>query len=364
MKIELKEIKISDIVDGYVDSQEEGVLGFGKRLNIRPKYQREFIYDEKKRNAVIDTITKGFPLNVMYWVKNSDGNYELMDGQQRTVSFCQYVNNDYSVKDRAFFNLTQPEKEKILNYKCMVYICDGEEDEKLAWFRIINIAGERLTEQELRNAMYTGSWLTDAKRHFSKSNCAGYNLSSKYISKNAIRQELLEKTLEWKIDSEKISTIEKYMSIHQHDANANDLWLYFMSVIEWVKATFIVYQNEMKGLEWGILYNKYHKNMYNTQLFKKRIHELRLDDEVNNKKGIYEYLLSGNEKVLNLRAFSDSQKIVMYEKQNGICPHCHDTYPIENMEGDHIKPWHLGGKTDVSNGQMLCKECNRKKGGN
>jgi len=364
MKIDLKEISIREIIDGYVDSQEEGVLGFGGKLNIRPKYQREFIYDEKKRNAVIETINKGFPLNVMYWVRNSDNSFELMDGQQRTVSFCQYVNNDYSVKDRAFYNLTQPERDKILDYKCMIYICEGNEDEKLSWFRTINIAGERLTDQELRNAMYTGNWLTDAKRHFSKSNCAAYNLSNKYVSKNPIRQELLEKALEWKINEEKLPTIEKYMSVHQHDSNSNELWLYFMNVIEWVKATFITYQNEMKGIDWGILYNRHHHKIYDTQKIQQKILDLRLDDEVGNKRGIYEYILSGNEKTLNLRVFSESEKIVMFERQKGLCPHCHSKYSIEQMEGDHITPWHSGGKTDISNGQMLCRECNRKKGGN
>ena len=362
MKIVLKEIKISEIVDGYVDSQEEGVLGYGGKLNIRPKYQREFIYDEKKRNAVIETINKGFPLNVMYWVKNSDNDYELMDGQQRTVSFCQYVNNDFSVNDRAFFNLTAPEKSRILDYKCMVYICEGNDQEKLSWFQTINIAGEKLTNQELRNAMYTGTWLTDAKRYFSKSNCAAYNLSNKYVSKSTIRQELLEKAIEWKINEEKIPTIEKYMSVHQHDNNANELWLYFLNCIEWVKATFLAYQKEMKGLEWGILYNKYHKKQYDTSKIQQMVNKLRLDDEVGNKKGIYEYILSGDSKTLNLRTFSESDKISMYEKQNGVCPHCKDSFSIDEMEGDHITPWVAGGKTIIENGQMLCRECNRRKG--
>lgn len=363
MIIQLNEISIREIANCFIDSQEEGILGFGGLLNIRPKYQREFVYDDKKRNAVIETIIKGFPLNVMYWVKNNDGSYELMDGQQRTVSFCQYVNNDFSLNDRAFHNLTEPEKNRILDYKCMIYTCEGNEDEKLSWFKIINIAGEKLTNQELRNAMYTGQWLTDAKRHFSKTGCAAYNLASKYLNGNPIRQDLLEKAIEWKIDSESISTIEKYMSVHQHDTNSNELWLYFLNVIEWVKATFPKYQNDMKGVEWGLLYNHYHKNMYDSEKMQKEIIKLRIDDEVTNKKGIYSYVLSGDERTLNLRTFTTSQKIEMFEKQKGICPHCHKIFEIHQMEGDHVKPWHLGGKTEVSNGQMLCRDCNRTKGG-
>jgi 5-methylcytosine-specific restriction endonuclease McrA len=363
MIIYLKEISIREITNGYIDTQEEGVVGYGGLLNIRPKYQREFIYDDKKRDAVIDTIIQGYPLNVMYWVKNSDGSFELMDGQQRTVSFCQYVNNDFSLNDRAFFNLTTPEKDKILNYRCMIYICEGNEDEKLAWFRIINIAGVRLTDQELRNAMYTGPWLTDAKKHFSKTGCAGYNLANKYVTGNPIRQEYLEKAIEWKIDSESLPTIEKYMSIHQGDINANELWLYFLAVIEWIKVIFPKYQNEMKGIEWGILYNKFHSTMYDSKKMEKQIALLRIDDEVTNKKGIYAFLLSGDERTLNLRPFTQSQKIEMYERQKGICPACHKRYVYEQMEGDHIKPWHLGGKTDISNGQMLCIDCNRTKSG-
>jgi uncharacterized protein with ParB-like and HNH nuclease domain len=174
MKIELHEIPIRDIIKGYTDNKEEGVLGYDKKLNIRPKYQREFVYKDKQRDAVIETIQKDYPLNVMYWVRNG-GMFEILDGQQRTVSFCQYVNGEYPVKELSFHNLTSDEKEQILNYKCMIYFCEGTDSEKLAWFKIINIAGERLTEQELRNAVYTGPWLTDAKRHFSKTGCAAYN---------------------------------------------------------------------------------------------------------------------------------------------------------------------------------------------
>ena len=192
MKIELHEITIRDITEGYVDNQENGVVGYNGILNIRPKYQREFVYTEDKRNAVIDTINKGFPLNVMYWVKNDDGTFEVLDGQQRTLSFCQYVNNDFSLNNKAFHNLTKTEQDRILDYKCMIYFCEGTDLEKLEWFKIINIAGEKLTDQELRNAVYTGTWLTSAKLKFSKTGCAAYNLGKDYVAGNTIRQEYLE----------------------------------------------------------------------------------------------------------------------------------------------------------------------------
>ena len=251
MNIELHEMAIRDIAEKYVDNNEEGVIGYNGKLNIRPKYQREFVYDEKKRNAVIDTIMKGFPLNVMYWVKNDDGTFEILDGQQRTISFCQYVAGDFSVKNRTFHNLTVTEQQQILDYPCMIYFCEGNDKEKLDWFKIINIAGEKLTDQELRNAVYTGTWLTSAKGIFSKTQCAAYNLSSKYVTGSPIRQEILQTAISWKNKG----NIEEYMSIHQHDPNANELWIYFQNVINWVMLTFPKYRKEMKGIDWGKLYD-------------------------------------------------------------------------------------------------------------
>lgn len=363
MKIELHEIKIRDIANGYVDSQENGVVGYGGLLNIRPKYQREFVYDEKKRNSVLDTIRKGFPLNVMYWVKNEDGTFEVLDGQQRTISFCQYVNGDFSIDNKAFHNLTETEKDMILDYNCMVYFCEGNDLEKLEWFKIINIAGEKLTDQELRNAVYTGPWLTSAKTIFSRSNCAAYLLSKDYVNGTPLRQDLLETALDWINDG----NIEGYMSIHQHDPNANALWTYYMNVISWVKNTFPKYRKEMKGIQWGPLYNAYKDTLFDTDKLEDRIKELMMDDDVTNKKGIYSYVLTGNEKYLNIRAFTESQKRKVYEAQNGICPHCAKEgrakthYELEEMEADHITPWCEGGKTSIDNCQMLCKEHNRRK---
>jgi hypothetical protein len=359
MKIELHEITVRDVAQRYVDNAEEGVMGYNGKLNIRPKYQREFVYDEKKRNAVIDTICKEFPLNVMYWVKNEDGSFEVLDGQQRTISFCQYVNGDFSVENRFFHNLTVTEQEQIQAYRLMIYFCEGNDKEKLDWFKIINIAGERLTDQELRNAVYTGTWLSDAKLKFSKSNCAAYLLSKDYVPGSPIRQEILETALGWISGGE----IESYMSTHQHDPNANELWMYFRNVIEWIKLTFTTYRKEMKGIHWGGLYDAFKEEMVDTDKLEHEIQDLMMDDDVTAKKGIYQYVLTRNEKHLNIRAFTEGQKRAGYERQKGICAKCGKPFNLKDMEADHITPWHEGGKTSAENCQMLCKEDNRRKSG-
>jgi len=359
MKIELHEISIREVAEKYVDNAEEGVVGYNSKLNIRPKYQREFIYKKDKRNAVIETIRKGFPLNVMYWVRNEDETFEVLDGQQRTISFCQYINSDFSIDNRAFHNLTSTEREQILDYKLMVYFCEGNDKEKLDWFKIINIAGIKLSDQELRNAVYTGTWLTNAKSIFSKTNCAAYGLSNKYVKGSPIRQEILETALNWIANGD----INKYMSLHQHDPNANELWIYFRNVIEWVKLTFTTYRREMKGISWGGLYEKFKGEMYDTEKLEQEIQTLMIDDDVTKKRGIYQYLLTRNEKHLNIRAFSDNQKRESYERQKGICKKCGKHFKLNEMEADHITPWHLGGKTISENCQMLCKACNREKSG-
>lgn len=361
MKIDLHKIPIREVVAGYVDSAENGVIGYGGKLNIRPAFQREFIYKEKERNEVIRTIKKKFPLNVMYWVKSADGTFELLDGQQRTISFCQYVSGDFSVDHRGFANLTKTEQEEILNYSLMIYICEGTDKEKLDWFKIINIASMELTAQELRNAIYTGEWLMEAKKYFSKPQCPATKIAGEYLTGPANRQKDLETALKW-ISSRDDIEIEDYMSKHQHDTNCNELWLYFQAVISWVKATFPTYRGKlMKGLEWGIYYNKYGTNAYDPKKLETRIAELLDDDDVSNQKGIYEYLLDGQEKHLNIRAFSEKMARTAYERQKGICIKCKKHFEIEQMQADHIKPWSKGGKTAAENCQMLCADCNRKK---
>ncbi|GHT44329.1 hypothetical protein FACS189454_01410 [Planctomycetales bacterium] len=363
MKIELHEIFVKDIVNGYKDNQEDGVVGYGGKLDIRPPYQREFVYKDEQRDAVITSILDEFPLNVMYWAVREDGTYEVLDGQQRTISICGYASGHFSANIDGFLkgmnNLPQDKQEQILNYKLMIYFCEGTDSEKLAWFEIVNIAGAVLTKQELRNAVYHGSWVTDAKRYFSRSNGAAYLLGKNYVSGVVIRQEYLETAIEW-INGGKI---EEYMSIHQHNKNADELWLYFQAVIQWVQTTFPKYRKEMKGLNWGKLYNDYKSKRFDTNALETTITKLMIDDDVSNKKGIYEYVLTGEERCLNIRAFSDSMKRGAYERQGGICPKCKKHFDIEQMEGDHITPWHEGGKTITENCQMLCKDCNRRKSG-
>jgi hypothetical protein len=359
MKIELKEISIKDVFEGYKNDEEEGVVGYKGKLNIRPKYQREFVYKDKQRDEVINTIKKDFPLNVMYWVKNKDGTFEVMDGQQRTISFCEYVAGKFSLNYQYFHNLEADEKEQILKYKLKIYFCEGTDKEKLDWFKIINIAGLQLKEQELRNAIYTGEWLTDAKRHFSKTNCPAYNLANDYIKGALNRQDYLETAISWISDGK----IEEYMAKHQNKPNANELWLYFQKVINWVKTIFPKYYKEMKGVDFGTLYNKFNDKEFNSKKLGDDISKLMKDDEVQKKSGVFPYVLTRDEKYLNLRAFSDSQKREAYERQKGICPVCKKHFEIDEMEGDHIDPWHEGGKTTAENCQMLCKQDNRRKSG-
>ena len=359
MKIVLHEIPIREVYEGYKDDAEEGVYGYGGKLNIRPKYQREFIYKDPQRDAVLNTIRKNFPLNVMYWVKNPDGTFELLDGQQRTISFCQYISGTYSINFQYFHNLEKSEQEQILNYPLMVYHCEGSDREKLDWFKTINIAGERLTDQELRNAIYSGEWLTDAKRHFSKQNCVAYNLAKDYMRGSPIRQDYLETTIGWISDEH----IEGYMSEHQHKPSASDLWLYFQNVINWTRVVFPHYRREMKGVSFGRLYNQYKSREIDPAATEVMIASLMRDDEVTRKSGIYEYVFTSDERALNIRSFSENQKREAYENQEGTCIMCGEQFAIGEMEADHITPWSDGGKTIVGNCQMLCKKCNRIKSG-
>ncbi|MCK3656946.1 HNH endonuclease [Pasteurellaceae bacterium Macca] len=367
MQIELTNITIRDLYNGYKDTAEDGVKGFGGKLDIRPQYQREFVYKEKQRNAVIDTVMKGFPLNIMYWVKREDGTFEVLDGQQRTISICQFIKGDFSVNYQYFHNLPQDKQVQILDYSLTVYQCEGTDSEKLEWFKTINIAGEKLTEQELRNAVYAGTWLSDAKRKFSKTGCIASSLGDKYVKGSPIRQELLETVLSWIFPTEKDrqgnphQSIESYMALHQQDEHATKLWAYFESVINWVKNTFTEYRKEMKGLDWGLLYNQFKEADLNPKTLEIEIKKLMEDDEVSKKSGIYAYVLTKDERYLNLRAFTDKDKRILFERQNGICPHCKETFGLNEMEADHIMPWSQGGKTDLGNGQMLCKACNRRK---
>lgn len=377
MEIKLFEIPIRDVFDGYENNEETGqVVAYGGKLNVRPAYQREFVYDDKKKVAVMNSILHQFPLNVMYWSENDDGTYEMLDGQQRTISICDWLDNGYSIFANPASPLTpyyahtsQEIADRVLDYKLMIYICKGTDTEKLDWFKIINIAGEKLTDQELRNAIYTGHWLSDAKRYFSKNQCIAYRIGERYMSGTPIRQDYLQTVLFW-IASKEGKTIEQYMAEHQRDTHATPLKQYFKTVIDWVELTFPNYRSKlMKGLDWGLLYNQYSDNIYDPNQLEADIKQLLTDDDVTKQKGIYEYLLSGKtkEKALSIRAFTDNEKRTLYERQSGICPMCAaegvtKKWAIEEMHTDHIIPWCKGGHTTLDNGQMLCRDHNLTKG--
>lgn len=376
MKIELQKITVRELTNGYEDNEEQGVRGYGGKLDIRPPYQREFIYDEKKRAAVITTIKKGFPLNVMYWAtrdEDAEVPFEVLDGQQRTISICQYVNGDFAYDFQYFHNLTESEQNEILDYELMVYVCSGNDREKLDWFETINIAGERLTAQELRNAVYAGPFVSDAKRYFSKSNCAAYNMGKYLLNGSPIRQDYLETALKWIANSQskpgQKMTIEGYMAKHQHDPNAVQLWQYFSAVITWITATYDLKKRKqiMKGVDWGKLYDRFKDELIDKAKIDQEIGKLIIDSEVQNKKGICSYVLTRDEHDLGLRAFPDDIKLEVYEAQhhhcaNPDCPNKDVEFDFSEMEGDHITPWHDGGKTVIENCQMLCRDCNRRKG--
>jgi hypothetical protein len=353
-------LTVRDVTGGYEDSDELGVTAYDGKLNIRPKYQREFVYGDKQRKDVIRTVKNNFPLNVMYWMKNDEGTYEVLDGQQRTISIGQYVNGDFSLDDQYFHNLTEEEKNKILDYELMIYFCEGTDKERLDWFQIINIAGEKLTDQEIRNAVYTGPWLSDAKLKFSKSTCAAYLLANDggaLVGGSPIRQEVLETALSWINNGE----VADYMAKHQHDPNADELWQYFQDVIGWARHTFTNYRHEMKSVAWGPLYNQFKSEKLDQEKLEAKVKELMQDDDVTKKSGIYTYVLTGQEKHLSIRAFNDKMKREAYERQNGICLVCGKNFTFEEMEADHITPWVEGGHTTAVNCQMLCKEDNRRK---
>lgn len=371
MKIEPIKVKIADLVDGFIDSDEEGVVGYHGKLDIRPKYQREFVYNEKQEHAVIDTISKNYPLNVMYWVEREDGTYEVMDGQQRTLSICHYYWGEFSViwkgELRGYKNLLPADKEQFLNYELDVYICkDGTDREKLDWFQVINIAGEKLTNQEIRNAIYAGSWVTNAKRYFSKINSPAKRISDGYVKKTWNRQEGLEMAIDWIAKRDGLS-IEEYMSEHQHDSDCGELWLYFNQVLNWARMKFIGKHADLyTATNWGDMYRKHKDDEIDAEKLEEWISELLQDGEIDNQKGILWYVLDNNEQHLKLRTFDPKTARAVYEKQGhkcvGVnCPEHGRELDFSEMEADHIIPWSKGGKTVIENCQMLCRHCNRTK---
>ena len=368
MKIERHHIPIRDLVDEYENLDYAGVTGYGGRLDIRPKFQREFIYKMPQRQAVIRTVLAGFPLNTMYWSVQTDPStgdllFELLDGQQRTMSICEFVEGEFSVEidgyPKNFDNLSVEDQNRILDYELMIYHCEGSEDEKLRWFEVINIAGETLKPQELRNAVYTGPWLTDAKRYFSRENQAAHLLARDYVTTGEVdRQALLERAIIWAAGRGDDS-IKAYMNEHRLDPNAHALWTYFRAVVDWAKLTFPVVRKPLRSVPWNVLYEQFKGQTIDANALEVKVKRLMEDSEVQKKSGIYTYVLTGDERALALRVFSDNEKHEAYERQNGICPMCQKHFEYDEMEGDHILPWSRGGKTVPENCQMLCIADNR-----
>lgn len=384
MKTNLKFYTVAQVIDGFVYNEYEGkgLFGLSGKLTIQPEYQRNYIYSEGgKENACIDSLLKGYPLGLIYFNKLSDGSLEVLDGQQRITSIGRYVTGKFSITDNQgnqnyFSGLSQDQQVTIMNSKLLVYECEGTESEIKEWFKTINITGIPLNDQELANAVYSGPFVTKAKEIFSNSQNANIQKWSAYIKGSPNRQDYLRTALKW-ISQD---NIDSYMSEHRYDNNVEELNTYFNTVIEWVSTVFISIDSSMRGLDWGVLYDTYHKNSYNPQAVDKIVKQLVADDEVTKNSGIYEYVLSGQNKpeLLSLRSFSVIDKKAKYAEQTnyakkkGIsnCPDCvsdasrHNETKIWNysqMEGDHVTPWSKGGKTERDNLVMLCKYHNAKK---
>lgn len=389
MNIAKTTITIAELANGYTNDTDEdierGVYAYGGKLCVRPAFQRSFVYDKKQENAVIDTALKGFPLNIMYWVDNGDGTYDCLDGQQRTISLCNFVDGISSFKAKWFndekntnlINIKRINPEMynaFMNYSLEVYICKGTKAEQLEWFKTINIAGEKLYPQELRNASFASPWLNDAKRYFSRANpsssakCPAEKIGDKYTNKNANRQEILEQVISWRIDSKEEEDICNYMEEHCNDEKASDLWDYFNNVISWVEEIFPFGENVDKGfktVQWGYLYNKYSDEEFDPDGMVEKFNELigaRANKELDiSVAKICEYCITRDETLLKQRAFNDYQRMKMYNDQNGICPDCGKHFAKDKMHAHHIIPWYNGGRTELDNGVMLCEECHRQR---
>ncbi len=378
------DITVGDICKGFVYNQFEGkgLFGLSGKLTIQPEYQRNYIYaDGKKDVAVIESLLKGYPLGLIYFTKVTEDKYEVLDGQQRITSFGRFVTGKFAIKnshgmEQYFSGLAENLKAKILETKLTIYICEGTESEIKEWFKTINIAGIPLNEQELSNAIHSGPFVTFAKEEFSNSQNANVQKWSAYISGSVLRQDYLRTALAWVSKG----NIDAYMSLHRYDSNITELKSYFTSVIDWVSSVFPDVDSSMRGLDWGRLYETYHKQAYDPQVVGKKVSELLADDYVNDNKGVYEYVLGGcsNPKLLNVRVFSEPTKKAVYTRQttaakqrgHSNCPLCAlgtdnnrtRIWKQNEMDADHVTAWSKGGLTDIANCQMLCKTHNRVKG--
>lgn len=378
------DITVKDICKGFVYNELEGkgLFGLSGKLTIQPEYQRNYIYaDGKKDVAVIDSLLKGYPLGLIYFVKVSDDEFEILDGQQRITSFGRYVTNKFPFKDengmeQYFSGIATDRKNKILETKLTIYECEGEESEIKNWFRTINIAGIPLNDQEVNNAIFSGPFVTHAKAEFSNSQNANIQKWSAYVKGSANRQDFLKCALDWVSKG----NIVDYMSKHRRDDNINELKTYFNTVLDWVSGVFIDVEKEMCGLEWGRLYETYYKNAYDPNKVSEEVHRLYGDPFVKKRKGVFEFILGGSTdfKLLDIRVFDEATKRAVYAKQTteakakniSNCPHCalgHSAnkskiWAIKDMDADHVTAWSKGGATDIKNCEMLCKTHNKIKG--
>jgi Protein of unknown function DUF262/HNH endonuclease len=378
------DITIKDICDGFIYNELEGkgLFGLSGKLTIQPEYQRNYIYADGKRDVkVIESILKGYPLGLIYFNKVKDGEFEVLDGQQRITSIGRFVTNKFAIKDengmeQYFSGIAEDKREKILNTTLLIYECAGTESEIKEWFKTINITGVPLNDQELLNAVYSGKFVTLAKSEFSNKQNSNIRKWGKYVSGEVDRQLILERSLDWVSKG----TIGEYMSKHRNDESINELKQYFNSVIDWVSTVFSDVESEMKGLEWGRLYEKYHNKPFDSNKVSEIVRKLYGDPYVKNRKGVFEYVLGGCEdsKLLEVRMFDEFIKKTRFEQQTRIaqekgisnCPHCalgHDSnktkiWKLEEMDADHVSAWSKGGATTMENCEMLCRTHNRAKG--
>ena len=376
---------VGDICKGFIYDKNEnkGLFGLDGQLIIQPEYQRNYIYgDGKKDVAVVESLLRGYPIGLIYFVKNADGKYEVLDGQQRITSFARFINKswpfavNWNGKPRYIDSLDPDERKRVVEAPLTIYVCEGEPSEIQEWFETINIAGVPLTKQELRNASYHGPFVTKARAEFSNTGNANMNRWKTYIKGDPKRQAVLETALDWV----SVGEIDDYMAKHRYDTNIDELKKYFETVIDWIDSVFDYTESEVCGLEWGRLYRQYHTKAYSKDKVSKRVNELKDDPQVQDNRGIFEFILGGEQKhsLLNIRVFDDKTIQTVYRKQTkeanekciSNCPLCalgHDSnkariYKRNEMDADHVTAWSKGGATDISNCQMLCKMHNRAKG--
>lgn len=376
---------VGDVCKGFIFDKNEGkgLFGLGGKLIIQPEYQRNYIYGDGKRDvAVVESLLKGYPLGLIYFVKNADGMYEVLDGQQRITSFARFVNQSWQFaverngKPRYFNSLDKDEQDKITEAPLTIYVCEGEPSEIQEWFETINIAGVPLVKQELRNASYHGPFVTKARSVFSNTGNANMNRWQTYVKGDPKRQAILETALDWVSGGD----IDGYMALHRYDTDISELTNHFETVLAWVDSIFDYTGSEICGLNWGRLYADYHTRAYQKDAVTARVNALLEDEQVSDKRGIFEYILGGetDTRLLNIRVFDKKTINTVYQKQTALarskgisnCPHCalgHSAnasriYKINEMDADHVSAWSRGGSTDISNCQMLCKTHNRAKG--